>query len=68
MRPDRRYISHDGASRDRVLGGNRVLEGRAMLTPATLTSRMVQLEPLVADHAEALAAAAAEDRHSYAYT
>ncbi len=45
-----------------------MLEGRAMLTPATLTSRMVQLEPLVADHAEPLAAAAAEDRHSYAYT
>jgi len=44
------------------------MEDQTMLTPATLTGQAVRLEPLVAAHAGALAAAAAEDRSSYAYT
>lgn len=39
-----------------------------MLPPLTLESSSVRLEPLAANHAEALAAAAGEDRSSYAYT
>jgi len=44
------------------------MEDRSMLTPATMTGKAVRLEPLAAEHAGALAAAAAEDRSSYAYT
>jgi len=39
-----------------------------VLPPLTLESSSVRLEPLAANHAEALAAAAGEDRSSYAYT
>ena len=39
-----------------------------MLTPFVLEGRHTRLEPLAAEHAPGLAAAAAEDRSGYAYT
>lgn len=39
-----------------------------MITPFSLQGRFVALEPLTAQHAPALAAAAAQDRSSYAFT
>jgi RimJ/RimL family protein N-acetyltransferase len=39
-----------------------------MLAPFTLTGRHVELEPLALAHVDALAAAAAQDRGSYAFT
>ena len=38
------------------------------LRPFALQGRLVRLEPLTGQHVAALAAAAAEDRASYAYT
>ena len=42
--------------------------GVLVLSPFLLEGRLVRLEPLTAEHVPALAAAAAEDRASYAYT
>jgi RimJ/RimL family protein N-acetyltransferase len=39
-----------------------------LLTPLTLTGRVVRLEPLGAEHSAGLAAAAAEDRGGYGFT
>jgi RimJ/RimL family protein N-acetyltransferase len=41
---------------------------RAVLTVPTLTGALVRLEPLLAEHAPDLAAAAARDRSQFAYT